>query len=807
MKSDTEQWERLQELFHRLDSVPEADYDRVLNEAGATPELQQRVRALLRSAERNEAARQVFDNTATAAGSKKIGPYSVLSRIGSGGVGAVYLAQRQVAGVWQRVAIKVLGPHAAGPSFVERFQKEQRILALLDHPNITRMLDAGLDADQEPYLVMEFVEGQHLDSFCDDHRLSIDERLKLFLAVCDAVGYAHRNLVVHLDLKPSNILVTESGTPKLLDFGTSKLISTDAQLTTTLSLTPSYASPEQLRNEPATTACDIYSLGVILYELLSGGRPRGEASIAAIIEHTANGAEPAKLNATVTQQAAERRCVTTSRLRSLLSGDLSTIVRKCLSSRPRDRYASANELSIDIHRFMEGRPILARRQTTVYFLAKFVKRNRSKVAAGLFVLFALAAVSGYALWQQRQALAQGQRSLRMQTFLYRLFQISGLNDTGKPAATVKDFLKLGVKVLPEYIHDPADLRQAQLSLAESMYQTRDYAGAQPVFQEVMANAEASGDVPTEAEAAAYAGSTEFLEGHTVAGLTLTAKALALSKKPGVSPRTRVLSAIFYATNREDLGKHTEENVKLLERAVKESRENHLPPHETGDALMQLGGVYVLDGRLNEAQRCFEEAVRVNREDPLATCDQSDLLGWLAQVLFMRGRAQESLPVYQESYEKYRTCAGPEDPGTLSAGAYWAGALVEVGRAKEAISMLETALPTWRRVYGHDHYRLVEILYFLSLAYVEDGRYPEAERTASEAISVSQGKIAAEDRTFGMLHFVWARALAGEQRYQEALPHAKFAADILSRRAVSPAARTLVKKTQAVLDQIQEKLSK
>jgi eukaryotic-like serine/threonine-protein kinase len=804
MIPDAEHWDRLQELFHLLSDTPPADRDRILNESGAAPELCSRVRALLRAGERKDLPR----HGTPAAGQppvRRIGPYVVIRLIGSGGMGSVYLGERDAAGVRQRAAIKMLAPHAGGAFFVDRFHKEQHILASLDHPHITRMLDAGLDDQEQPYLVMEYVEGQPLDAFCDDRRLSVDERLRLFVAICEAVDYAHRSLVVHLDLKPSNVLVAHDGTPKLLDFGTSKLLTAGGQSTTTISATPSYASPEQLRSEAVTTACDIYSLGVILYELLAGRRPTADMSIIAVMERAIKGVEAPKLNEVVTKQAAERRSATEGRLRSLLSGDLATIVAKCLRHAPRERYASVAALSADVVRYLEGRPVLAQRQTTLYHFTRFVGRNRGKVTAAMAALLALMASLGYAGWQQHQAFGQGQRALRMQTFLYRLFQIVELNDNGKSAATVQDFLRLGVKALPEYISNPADLRQAQLSLAEAMYQIRDYDSALPALQKVIASAKAAGDVPTEAEATAYAGSAEFLEGNTRPGLQLTARALELSRARGVSAQTRVLSAIFYAANRENLGQHTPENVKLLELAVKESRENHLPPHETGEALMQLGGVLENAGRLDEAQALFEEALRVNRQDPLGTCEQSDLLGWLAEVRFNRMQPQAALPFYQQSYERYRQCAGPEDPGTLSEGVYWAGGLIATGHANEAIRMLEKALPVWQKVYGPDHFRMMEIYYFLSYAYNEAGRYQDAERAARQQIAVEQGTLPPQDRTFGLAHFMLARALVGQHRYREALPYAESAAWILSRKAVSPWAKALVVKTQTLVAEIHRNL--
>ena len=245
------------------------------------------------------------------------------------------------------------------PSFVERFHREQHILASLDHKNITRMLDAGMSDDGQPYLVMEYVHGVHLDQYCDTQKLGIRERIELFLQVCDAVAYAHRNLIVHLDLKPSNVLVNEEGTVKLLDFGTSKLIQTDSLLTTTVLATPAYASPEQLRNEPVTTACDIYSLGAILFDLLAGRRATEKASAAAMFERAMTEAEPERLPDAVTAKAAETRGVSEGRLRQLLTGDLATITAKCLRPRPKDRYPSVDTLAEDLAP-VSRRPVCSR---------------------------------------------------------------------------------------------------------------------------------------------------------------------------------------------------------------------------------------------------------------------------------------------------------------------------------------------------------------------------------------------------------------------------------------------------------------
>src|ERR1017187_350287 len=405
MTEDAHNWQLLQELFDLAEATPDADRERVLAEWCPDEGLRRRAMDIFIASSIEdgvESPDQPLGEEQFPAG--KIGPYTLIRHLGTGGIGAVYLVERMVGGALQHSALKVLAPHSAGTSFIERFHREQHILASLDHPNITRMLDAVLTDRGQPYLVMEHVDGVHLDEYCDAHNLGIAERLQLFLRVCDAVAYAHRNLIVHLDLKPSNILVTADGSVKLLDFGTSKLIQPDSLLTTTVMATPAYASPEQLRNEPVTTSCDIYALGAVLFELLAGSRPGHGASVAAMIERAINEQEADCLPDAVTGAAAEYRGLSENRLRQLLTGDLATIAQKCLNQRPRDRYPSIDSLTVDIQRYLGGRPVLARPQTTFYRFGKFIRRHRAYAAATLLVAIALLSSLVYGEWRQRQAL-------------------------------------------------------------------------------------------------------------------------------------------------------------------------------------------------------------------------------------------------------------------------------------------------------------------------------------------------------------------------------------------------------------------
>ena len=804
MRRDAETWEQLQALFHLAEQTPEDEREQILTQNCADPEVRDRVMAIFRGAH-VDAEPEVARSWSGSVSSSRIGPYTILRHLGTGGLGSVYLVERIAGGVVQRAALKVLAPHAAGPAFIERFHREQHILASLEHPNITRMLDAGLGNDSQPYLVMEFVSGLHLDAFCDEQMLGITERLQLFLQVCEAVAYAHRSLIVHLDLKPSNILVTPDGVVKLLDFGTSKLINPDSLLTTTITATPAYASPEQLRNDPVTTSCDIYSLGVVLYELLSGRRPNDKSSVAIMIERAMREQEPESLQHTLTESAAANRGLTEGRLHAVLSGDLATIAAKCLRPRPMDRYPSLDALAGDIERYIDGRPVLAQRQTNIYRIGKFVRRNRKVVAAFLFMNVVILGSLGYGAWKQQQAIREGQRALRMQTFMYRLFKLANSNYTGKPAATVPEFLQLGVKMLPDYIKNPADLREAQLGLAESMYENGDLDDAQKVFTTTIASAKAAGDLNAEAESEAFSGNIAYLQGQMDLGKDLTAHALLLSRSRDITPTVRVWSEIYYAWNREDNGFRDDENVRLLRSAVKEARDRNLSPHETADALYNLGSDLELRGSLDEAEQVFLQASQIYSQDPSALCDQSEVFGDIAYINDMRGNIPASLPLYQRAYDGYKQCSGPESRGALTEQEYLAGALIKLGRPQEALPMMEAAMPIWRKMIGNSP-DLAEPLNFLALADVETGHDAEGEKAAQEMVEVQTGKVEASDRRFGASHMLWARALAGQGKYREALTHAEIADRLLAQGAVSAGAKKAGADAHNELLAIQSKLA-
>jgi non-specific serine/threonine protein kinase/serine/threonine-protein kinase len=323
------------------------------------------------------------------------GIYQATALLGRGGMGSVYLANRTDGVFTQQVAIKVLAQHLAGEDFEARFIVERQLLAQMQHPNIVRLLDGGISASGEPYLVTEFVDGVSLDQYCDQKQLPIPQRIRLFLEVCSAVEHAHQNLVVHRDLKPSNILVsTKEGHLKLLDFGTAKLLKGPEESTVTeaMLLTPRYASPEQLRKDPITTRSDVYSLGMVLYELLSGQRPFGNTG--EVVQELARAyqySEGKALGQTVTGEDAAKRSTSESDLKRTLSGDLALICSKALDHDPARRYATARELASDLEAYLASKPISARPATALYRTQKYLRRNWPYVTAAALVLIAATA--------------------------------------------------------------------------------------------------------------------------------------------------------------------------------------------------------------------------------------------------------------------------------------------------------------------------------------------------------------------------------------------------------------------------------
>jgi serine/threonine protein kinase len=417
-----ERWKRVEAVFERALEI-EADQRPVFlqNNCNGDEELRREVQSLLES---HALAGSFIDqpslfvagdetdgNEAPISSGQLVGSYRVVREIGRGGMGAVYLAERADAQYQKRVAIKLVKRGMDTEAVLRHFRNERQILATFDHPNIARLLDGGTAGSGLPYFVMEYVEGLPIDAYCETHALPLNERLELFREVCAAVTYAHRHAVIHRDIKPSNILVTKDGAPKLLDFGIAKIlqpggaIEASATITGLRLLTPEYASPEQVQGKPLTTATDVYSLGVVLYQLITGQKPyRLKTGTPEEISRAITEQEPARPSTAVAKSNARSKSQIPNP--KLLRGDLDNIALKALRKEPERRYPSVEQFSEDIRRHLEARPIRARKDTIHYRAVKFGQRNRVATAAALLVFLSLVGGIIATTWEARRARAE-----------------------------------------------------------------------------------------------------------------------------------------------------------------------------------------------------------------------------------------------------------------------------------------------------------------------------------------------------------------------------------------------------------------
>ena len=389
-----ERWVRIEEVFHAARSERGAARMAVLQRlCGSDEELFVQVRTLLEADELANRPRPVKEKRKADLAGRRAGNYQLDSLLGTGGMGSVYLAHRCDGQFERQVALKILGANLRNEFFTDRFAIERRLLASLDHPNITRLLDSGVSENGDPYLVLEYVDGESIVDYCDNRKLPVQDRIRLFLQVCGAVEYAHNQRVIHRDLKPSNILVARDGSVKLLDFGTAKLLeSGETNVTTTRfrMMTPQYASPEQLRGDALMPSTDVYSLGIVLYELLMGAWPFGNPqSVISGLERAVREVEPEHPSTVIDEQAAARRGVSRTFLIGQVRGDLWKVILKAIQAEPERRYASPKELADDLDRYLRGSPVLARPQTVSYRAGKFARRNRSALVFAVAVIIVL----------------------------------------------------------------------------------------------------------------------------------------------------------------------------------------------------------------------------------------------------------------------------------------------------------------------------------------------------------------------------------------------------------------------------------
>jgi serine/threonine-protein kinase len=723
----------------------------------------------------------------------RAGPYRLKRELGVGGMAEVWLADRADGAFVREVALKLPLATRMRRDLAERFVRERDILARLEHPSIARLYDAGVTDDGLPYLAMEYVDGRPITEYCDAGRLPIEARLELFSQVLVAVQFAHANLIIHRDLKPSNILVTGAGQVRLLDFGIAKLIAGDdtaaeTQLTqlSGRALTPGYASPEQVRGEPLTIGTDIYSLGVVLFELLAGARPyKLKVPSAAQLEQAILDAEAAQPSDSISAEAAAARSSTVDRVRRTLRGDLDTIVRKALAKQPELRYLTVAEFADDLVRFSSGQVVRARPASLRDRLVKYLRRNRLVVGAATTAALALVAGAAASLWQanvareqaavaDRQALVaqqESQRATAVQNFLLDLFRANSArqeNPIKARSTTARELLDLGAERIESALKDAPEARiEVMKTLAEMYDQLQLYDQEAAIERrriELIRQVRGPAD-PELAEAliahAATLGMTRGREGilpaldeaqHILDGAGDRTSAVRGQLMLGYARRYWVLSA-------DKTKSYADEGVRIMR------------AHDSQDLASALSLAGRARTRLNEdaeAVPIFRETIGlIEKATPVSYLTLVQNRGFLAETLGKLQRFDEAIAEYRTSVATSKSKLGPAEPSGLFAQSRLARVLHRAGHRAEARQLHEDTVQSLLKLKGPDDTVFVPTARFdYGFSLFAEGRLHEA-LDHIRAANASTRKHYQGSSILGSWLLVEGRVLAALGRYDEA----------------------------------------
>lgn len=672
---------------------------------------------------------------------ERIGPFRVVRAIGEGGMGQVFLGQRDDGQFEQRVAIKLI--RHPMPGLVRRFLEERRILALLEHPHIARLIDGGITADGLPYFAMEFVDGEPIDQYCRNRNLSLDERLALFADVCEAVSYAHQHLVIHRDLKPKNILVTPNGVVKLLDFGIAKLLATpggrppiDETWTGVRIMTPECASPEQFLGDPISTATDVYALGLLLYALLTGERA-----------YDLHGKTPAEVQSLICYEmppAPSTRAPAAIRRR--IRGDLDLIVLTALQKEPERRYESPAVLALDVDRFRRGHAIHARPDSAYYRLMRFVTRHRASVAIAAMLATASAAAGTRERILRQRAEIAARKATEVENFLINVFDVVdpyAWSEADRGTISARDLLDRGAARIDSTLVDQPEVQADLRAVLGRVYTNLGlYAKAAPLLERSL----------TQRTALLGASDTSVATSMDLLGVTLT-------RQDRHDDAERLLRAAL-AERRRSLGEdhqRTAETIGHLALLLEER--NQLAPAESlhrevlainrrlfGDSsveaassLNDLALVRYRRGGYDEAEPLYRQALaiyrrRLGERHALTAATMQNL----AQTIQLRGKVDEAEEFYRRSLAAKRAALGDAHPSvTISLNNFGLFLANDRGRVDEGESLIREALSLDRKIFGERHTYVAEGLRNLGIVLRARGQFTRADSALRAAIDIDR----------------------------------------------------------------------
>ena len=650
----TPDWSKLQEIFDEAWALDtEGRRAVVAQRCAGNAALQAEVERMLHAYD--EESRAAFQTAGDWRG-QRFGVWQTGELLGRGGMAEVYLAHRVDGQVEQRAALKLMSRYFATGEYLERFRRERQLLARLEHPNIARLLDGGVSENGEPYLVMEYIEGQRLDEYCESKGLAIAERVKLMQRLCMAVESAHRNLILHRDIKPSNVLVTGDGTVKLLDFGAARELDS-GNLETRAPLTPAYASPEQLRDQPVTTLSDVYGLGATLYRLLARMAPFGtdDQGSFELFRKVLEKEAPPPSASTAISPAEQRE----------IRGDLDNIVRKAMDKTPARRYASAERLGADLERWLQHRPIEARPRTWSYRAERFVARNRWGVALAAALLLTMLGAAAAIVWQVHLVQQTAARNARLTEFLTRVMGLrydtesSPIRAHGRATLMVDVIRYAGERLDGEMQDQPAVAARLDADIGHGLAELSYFDEAERSLKRGLQRVDARRDPALAGELTGYLARTHFLEGAVRSTEKEFTEALRLIRlKPSASTVAveQVLLLNLSPVRLLQAGL-VPDAVAMNERALELGRQmgEHSPAYAL--ALQAIADIRVDQGRIKEGEEDIQRALAIQEGMSIIPLEHAQSLGVLLEIRAAQGRLDEAEKLTHEALAAVEAALG------------------------------------------------------------------------------------------------------------------------------------------------------
>lgn len=745
MNTSSPDWPQLFALFEHIVEAPKSEHQRLLDEATRDrPDLRKHLERLLElDASGGDLAadvagwREHFAELAVDAPiPARIGAWRIVRELGAGGMGRVFLAERADGEYEQQVALKLIRAELMSDLAVARFLRERRILARLDHPGIATIVDGGVDADGRPWFAMQYVEGIALPDYCAQHALGVEARLRLMVGVCDAIAYAHRQLVVHCDLKPSNVLVDGNGHPRLLDFGIARMLEprnpADTTKTQLRALTPGYAAPEQLAGAPLGVATDVYALGSLLHELLTGRRPYAghDATPSAIAVAQAQGEPPP-----VSRTADDDSPVPARRLR----GDLDVIVATALRHDPVERYRDAVALSDDLTRFMSNLPLHAHRASAWQQVRKFAGRHQAGVALAAAAVFGLIATTSFALHQSRVARHEAANAIAVRDFLVGIFR-SADPRAGKGGIDTRTLIDRGSTSLDAALTSQPELAASFAEVLGNVYlQLAAYDEAEAMFKRALKltgqrfGRDAAQNTPIlRGLARTFAERNRLYDANKA-----LARASAIDQRQHGAASPELVADNAIAADLAQRGGDTTTAEKLIDKAVQDTRgAKPADSQRLANLLNQRANIKAAQGALDDAERDTREALDLSRRlKGEQSLDVAENLINLGVLRMHRGDASGAELIFRRGLTTYRRLLPAEHPLIADAMTNLARALDREGKSDEAEPIYLDTLAMQRHLFGNVHADVATTLNNLAVMYVGRGDYAKARSMMQQVVDV------------------------------------------------------------------------